>query len=94
MGNSVMTVRALERTGWVEVLIRRPSGFSKFACHVENVPLIGPGDVEPDFMSVAAGMIIERNPPEVSVNVVDGESIPTEKNFEVCFLTWLSVVTF
>ncbi|EIW76707.1 hypothetical protein CONPUDRAFT_110361 [Coniophora puteana RWD-64-598 SS2] len=38
IGNSVMTVRTLEREGWVEVLSRRPSGFTKFTCRLEKPP--------------------------------------------------------
>ncbi len=65
IGNAVVTVNALPRAGWVEVLSRRPSGFSKLICHVENVPMIGPGDVSPDISSVPAGLMLDRNPPRV-----------------------------
>lgn len=61
VGNAVVTVHALPRAGWVEVLSRRPSGFSKFICHAENVPMVGPGDVSPDVVSVPAGLMMERN---------------------------------
>ncbi|PPQ90259.1 hypothetical protein CVT25_013084 [Psilocybe cyanescens] len=66
MGNSVVTIRALPRSGWVEVLSRRPSGFSRFVCRVENVPMVGPGDVEPDLLSIPAGLIMERDPSQLS----------------------------
>lgn len=80
LGNSVVTVRTLAREGWVEVLSRRPSGFSKFLCRVENVPLVGPGDVAPDLVSVPASLIMQREhskvfsagvPPENSSEQVD-----------------------
>lgn len=64
-GNAVVTVHTLPRAGWVEILSRRPSGFSKFICHVENVPMVGPGDVSPDIASVPAGLMLERNPTRV-----------------------------
>lgn len=63
MGNSVITVRSVARTGWVEVMSRRPSGYSRFVCRVENVPMVGPGDVTPDLLSVPAGLVMERDPP-------------------------------
>ncbi|KAF9446530.1 hypothetical protein P691DRAFT_803822 [Macrolepiota fuliginosa MF-IS2] len=66
VGNAVITVHALPRAGWVEVLSRRPSGFSKFICHLENVPMVGPGDVSPDIVSVPAGLMLERNPTRVA----------------------------
>ncbi|OAX40753.1 hypothetical protein K503DRAFT_864370 [Rhizopogon vinicolor AM-OR11-026] len=61
LGNSVVTIRSLARLGWIEVLSRRPSGFTRFLCKLENIPLVGPGDVEPDMVSVAAGMMMERD---------------------------------
>lgn len=61
MGNSIISIRTV-RTGWVEVMSRRPSGFSRFICHVENVPMVGPGDVTPDLLSVPAALLLEREP--------------------------------
>lgn len=69
LGNSVITVRALSRSGWVEVLSRRASGFSRFVCRVENVPMVGPGDVVPDLLSIPASLIMERNPSHFMTNV-------------------------
>jgi len=60
MGNSVVTVRAIARSGWVEVMSRRPSGYSRFICRVENVPMVGAGDVAPDLLSIPAGLVMER----------------------------------
>ncbi|KAG2145573.1 hypothetical protein BD769DRAFT_1416440 [Suillus cothurnatus] len=60
-GNSVITIRSLARLGWIEVLSRRPSGLTRFLCKLENIPLVGPGDVDPDMVSVAAGMMMERD---------------------------------
>ncbi|KAH7882154.1 hypothetical protein F5I97DRAFT_1970437 [Phlebopus sp. FC_14] len=61
MGNSIVTIRTLARLGWIEVLSRRPSGFTKFICRLENVPLVGPGDVDPDFVSSPAGILMDRD---------------------------------
>lgn len=61
LGNSVVTIRSLARLGWIEVLSRRPSGFTRFLCKLENIPLVGPGDADPDMVSVAAGMMMGRD---------------------------------
>lgn len=66
MGNSIVTIRALVRTGWVEVMSRRPSGFSRFVCHIENVPMVGPGEVSPDLLSVPASLL-EKEPSKLMV---------------------------
>jgi len=60
MGNAVVTIRTLSRLGWIEVVSRRPSGFTKFLCRLENVPLVGPGDVDPDMISLSAGLLMDR----------------------------------
>ncbi|KAM6493470.1 hypothetical protein JOM56_011604 [Amanita muscaria] len=65
VGNSVVTIRALARLGWLEVITRRPSGFTKFLCRVENAPLVGPGEVDLDMISVPAVLLMERDPPQV-----------------------------
>ncbi|KAF8064156.1 hypothetical protein FPV67DRAFT_1671906 [Lyophyllum atratum] len=62
LGHSVITIRTLAKRGWIEVLCRRPSGFTKFSCRAENAPLVGSGDVDPDLFSVPATLIMERNP--------------------------------
>lgn len=61
VGNSLVTIRALARFGWIEILSRRPSGCTKFLCRVENVPMVGPGDVDPDMMSISASLIMDRD---------------------------------
>ncbi|KAF9460489.1 hypothetical protein BDZ94DRAFT_1311500 [Collybia nuda] len=63
LGHSVITVRTLARRGWIEVLCRRPSGYSKFLCRAENAPMVGSGDVNPDLFSVPATLMMERSPP-------------------------------
>lgn len=60
MGNSIVTIRAVARLGWIEVISRRPSGFTKLICKLENVPLVGPGEVNPDMVSLPAGLLMER----------------------------------
>ena len=62
-GHSVITIRSLARRGWIEILCRRPSGLSKFLCRAENLPMVGPGDVDPDLVSIPAMLMVERDPP-------------------------------
>ncbi|KAJ7652105.1 hypothetical protein DFH06DRAFT_1299813 [Mycena polygramma] len=60
VGNSFVTLRTLKRSGWFEVVSRRPSGYTKILCRLENAPMVGPGDVDPDVVSVPAALIMER----------------------------------
>lgn len=78
MGNAVVTIRSLSRLGWLEVVSRRPSGFTKFLCKLENVPLVGPGDVDPDMVSLPAGILMEREDNKVGPPDLQGQSGHTE----------------
>lgn len=60
LGNSVVTIRALERRGWIEVLSRRASGLTKFLVRAENVPMVPLGDVDPDIVSISAMLMMDR----------------------------------
>ncbi|KAI8972545.1 hypothetical protein BD414DRAFT_510325 [Trametes punicea] len=60
LGNSVVTIRALARRGWIEVLSRRASGMTKFLVRAENVPMIPLGDVDPDFVSISGTLMMDR----------------------------------
>ncbi|KIY49826.1 hypothetical protein FISHEDRAFT_40905 [Fistulina hepatica ATCC 64428] len=64
-GDSIITIRTLARLGWVEIIVRRPSGFTKFLGRVENAPMVGSGDVRPDFISGPAAALMERGLPQV-----------------------------
>ncbi|GJJ09218.1 hypothetical protein Clacol_003440 [Clathrus columnatus] len=72
-GNSLVSIRALPKRGWIEVVSVRPSGETKFLCKLENFPQVGPGDVDPDRVTDAAIMMFDRDPLEVEVNVPDPE---------------------
>ncbi|KAH9960287.1 hypothetical protein BC827DRAFT_1208521 [Russula dissimulans] len=54
VGNALVTIRALPRIGWVEVTARRASGLTRILARIENVPMVGPGEVDPDVFSVPA----------------------------------------
>jgi tuberous sclerosis 2 len=54
VGNALVTIRALSKIGWVEVTARRASGLTRILARIENVPMVGPGEVDPDMLSVPA----------------------------------------
>ncbi|OJT12335.1 Tuberous sclerosis 2 protein -like protein [Trametes pubescens] len=60
LGNSVVTIRALARRGWIEVISRRASGMTKFLVRAENIPMIPLGDVDPDLVSISATLMMDR----------------------------------
>ncbi|KAG6334343.1 hypothetical protein ID866_4744 [Astraeus odoratus] len=72
MGNSVVTIRALARLGWIEVISRRPSGFTKFLCRLENVPLVGPGEVDPDTVLLPASILMDREETKLEIREIVG----------------------
>ncbi|KIY72954.1 hypothetical protein CYLTODRAFT_387821 [Cylindrobasidium torrendii FP15055 ss-10] len=73
MGNAVVTIRTLVRLGWFEILVRRPSGYIKWMCRLENAPMVGVGDVDPDLDSMTAALVDERGPPTALNNGHDGD---------------------
>ena len=62
VGYSIVTVRLLAKVGWLEVVSRRASGTTKFLLKSENIPLVGPGDVDPDFLTVPAALMLDKDP--------------------------------
>lgn len=92
VGNSLVTVRALARLGWLEILSRRPSGYTKLLCRVENVPMVGVGDADPDMISIPASLIMDRDLTQVEApahNASDETIKQTvvEKRFKVSDLS-------
>jgi tuberous sclerosis 2 len=79
LGNSIVTIRSLVKLGWIELISRRPSGETKFLCRVENFPLVGPGDVDPDLISLPA-MLLEHAPPNPTAFVPgqEGDAVDSE----------------
>ncbi|KAH9176208.1 hypothetical protein EDB89DRAFT_208463 [Lactarius sanguifluus] len=62
VGNALVTIRALSRIGWVEVVARRASGLTRILARIENVPMVGPGEVDPDMLSVPAVLSMNHEP--------------------------------
>ena len=61
MGYSVVTVRLLAKTGWLDVTTRRASGTTKFLCKAENIPLVDLGDVNPDMITIPAALMMDKD---------------------------------
>jgi tuberous sclerosis protein 2 len=77
MGDTaVITMKALPKAGWVEIVARRACGLTKILCRLDNVPMIGPGDVEPDMLSLPGILMMDRPehdmPPDVQGDVASG----------------------
>jgi len=60
VGNALVTIRALPRIGWVEVTARRASGLTRILARIENVPMVGPGEVDPDVVSIPAMLSMDH----------------------------------
>ncbi|KAI0319952.1 hypothetical protein OF83DRAFT_1169744 [Amylostereum chailletii] len=60
IGNALITIKALVKVGWMEVVARRPSGKTQFLARVENVPIVGPGEVDPDTAYLPAILAMDR----------------------------------
>ncbi|KAL0579621.1 Tuberous sclerosis 2-like protein [Marasmius crinis-equi] len=60
-GNSVITIRTLPKNGWVEVICRRPSGNTKLLGRLENVPMVGVGEVNPNWIDVPAVVLMDKD---------------------------------
>jgi len=62
VGSALVTIRALTRIGWVEVVARRASGLTRILARIENVPMVGPGEVDPDTLSIPAVLSMNHEP--------------------------------
>ncbi|KAJ7451083.1 hypothetical protein FB451DRAFT_1284613 [Mycena latifolia] len=92
LGDSFVTIRTLRRMGWFEVVSRRPSGYTKLLCRLENAPMVGPGDVDPDIFSVPAALIMERGPPQSQAPLDDdsphsADDVTPSEDIREAFLT-------
>jgi tuberous sclerosis protein 2 len=75
MGNaSVVTVKVLPRRGWVEVIARRASGLTKVLARLENLPLVEPGDVDPDMLTIPGILMMEKDASEVAPKLLTHET--------------------
>ncbi|KAG9089925.1 Tuberous sclerosis 2-like protein [Ceratobasidium sp. 370] len=55
-GNSIITIKTLRHSGWLEIECRRPSGLSTFLCKLENIASLGLGEqVTGEIVEAATG---------------------------------------
>jgi tuberous sclerosis protein 2 len=86
MGHSVLiTIKTLPKLGWIEVLIRRPCGLTKFVCRSDNVPMVGPGEVNPDMLSLPGMLVMQRELDEIPSEVFGPSPADTPSTVVGCF---------
>ncbi|GAK62831.1 uncharacterized protein PAN0_002d1033 [Moesziomyces antarcticus] len=66
MGNGLLTVSTAKKAGWVEIVIRRPSGTATMLCKLENVPSGILTDENGDKAQLPAMLMMNRNPDTMS----------------------------
>ena len=62
MGKGLLTVTTLKREGWVEILVRRPSGTASMLCKLENVPVSMLPDENGEQIDLPAALMMNRSP--------------------------------
>ncbi|KAN0065635.1 Tuberous sclerosis 2-like protein [Thecaphora frezii] len=62
MGKGLLTVTSLKRQGWVEILVRRPSGTTSMLCKLENVPASMLPDENGERVDLPAILMMSRDP--------------------------------
>ena len=62
MGNGLLTVSMAKKVGWVEIVIRRPSGTATMICKLENVPIGILTDENGEKDQLPAMLMMNRDP--------------------------------
>ena len=62
MGNGLLTVSTAKKAGWVEIVIRRPSGTATMLCKLENVPMGILPDENGEKDQLPAMLMMNRDP--------------------------------
>ncbi|KAF8595655.1 hypothetical protein BDV93DRAFT_97014 [Ceratobasidium sp. AG-I] len=76
-GNSIITIKTLRHSGWLEIECRRPSGLSTFLCKLQNIAALGLGEQVTGEIVEAATEALSREPSQISEQA-PGESTPGE----------------
>ncbi|EJD51560.1 hypothetical protein AURDEDRAFT_56788 [Auricularia subglabra TFB-10046 SS5] len=84
---SLLTIRAVDSSGWVELDARRASGRTCALMRLENVPLAGLGEFEPDMLSEVAFLMRDRDPEAMKPAIFPGD-MPTQEAAEVVRYVW------
>ncbi|CAE6534755.1 unnamed protein product [Rhizoctonia solani] len=82
-GNSIITIKTLRHSGWLEIECRRPSGLSTFLCKLENVAALGLGEqVTGEIVEAATEAISQvqnesgSDPPSTEAPISEKPNIP------------------
>ncbi|KAJ9477777.1 putative GTPase Activating protein [Pseudozyma hubeiensis] len=84
MGNGLLTVSTAKKAGWVEIVIRRPSGTATMLCKLENVPMGILPDENGEKDQLPAMLMMNRDPEVMDSPTLDA---PTDE------LTGLTAMT-
>jgi tuberous sclerosis 2 len=71
-GQSLVTITSLHRKGWLEIVIRRPSGSTSLLCKVENEEM----DL-PELEDLPEMLLANRKPNDLSKPILRAPSIPS-----------------
>lgn len=66
-GKGLLSISTLDKNGWAEILVRRPSGTMGLLCKLENVPISHLPDEDEEEVDLPAAMMMNRNTkPEIT----------------------------
>ncbi|SJX61014.1 related to Tuberin [Sporisorium reilianum f. sp. reilianum] len=71
MGNGLLTVSTAKKAGWVEIVIRRPSGTATMLCKLENVPTGLLPDENGEKDQLPAVLMMNRDPDVMASPTLD-----------------------
>lgn len=60
-GKGLLSISTLDKNGWAEILVRRPSGTMGLLCKLENVPIFHLPDEDEEDVDLPAAMMMNRN---------------------------------
>ncbi|PWN40347.1 hypothetical protein IE81DRAFT_231583 [Ceraceosorus guamensis] len=79
-GKALVTVSTLKKTGWVEIVVRRPSGTAALLCKLENVPTSTLPDEDDERMDLPAMLMMQRDPDALSRPILKAPTLqPAER---------------
>lgn len=82
VGMALVTIKTLTKIGWIEVVARRASGLTRILARIENLPMVGPGEVDPDMISIPAALAMDREVPPAAEGEGEGEGEGKPRNEE------------
>ncbi|CAO1630836.1 unnamed protein product [Sympodiomycopsis kandeliae] len=74
IGKGLMTISALRKEGWVEVVVRRASGTTALLCKLENAPVSVLPDEDGERIDLPAALMMRRDPEMVGKPVLRAPS--------------------